>query len=56
LYLADRIIILTECPATIAKEYTIDLERPRSLVAPEFLKLREEISTLVELREGIDNE
>jgi NitT/TauT family transport system ATP-binding protein/sulfonate transport system ATP-binding protein len=56
LYLADRIIILTECPATIAKEYTIDLQRPRNLVSPEFLKLREEISALVELREGVDNE
>jgi len=56
LYLADRIIILTECPATIAKEYVIDFERPRSLVSSEFLKLREEISTLIELREGIDNE
>lgn len=56
LYLADRIIILTECPATIAKEYSVDLQRPRSLVSPEFLKLREEISALVELREGTDNE
>ncbi|HKL58180.1 MAG TPA: ABC transporter ATP-binding protein [Sphaerochaeta sp.] len=52
LYLADRIIILTECPATVAKEYVIDLPRPRSLVDETFLRLREEISTLVDLREG----
>ena len=52
LYLADRIVILTECPAKIMKEYKIDLPRPRSLVSEEFLELREEISTLVELREG----
>lgn len=52
LYLADRIVILTECPAKILKEYKIDLPRPRSLVSEEFLRLREEISALVELREG----
>ena len=56
LYLADRIIILSECPATIQKEYTIAIERPRSMVAPDFLRLREEISALVELREGIQHE
>lgn len=55
LYLADRIIILTECPATIMKEYEIDLPRPRNLVSPEFLELREEISSLVDLREGVAN-
>ena len=52
LYLADRIVILTECPAKVLKEYTIELPRPRSLVAEDFLALREEISALVELREG----
>ncbi|MBB6481160.1 ABC transporter ATP-binding protein [Spirochaeta isovalerica] len=55
LYLADRIIIMTECPASIMKEYKIDLPRPRDLVSPEFLALREEISALVELREGVTN-
>lgn len=55
IYLADRIIILTECPATIMKEYEIDLPRPRSLVSPDFLELREEISSLVDLREGVTN-
>ncbi len=54
LYLADRIVILTECPAQIMKEYKIDLPRPRSLVSPEFLALREEISSLVDLREGVE--
>lgn len=50
LYLADRIIILTECPSTVAKEYKIDLPRPRDMVDEEFLRLREEISNLVEVR------
>ena len=39
LYLADRILVLTNCPATVKKEYKIDLPRPRNLVSPEFLAL-----------------
>lgn len=49
LYLADRIIILTDCPATIAKEYHIDLPRPRNLTDPKFLALREEIGALIDI-------
>ena len=30
LYLADRILLLTNCPATVKKEYVIDMPRPRS--------------------------
>lgn len=44
IYLADRILLLTNCPATIKKEYVVDLPRPRSYVAPEFLELREQIT------------
>jgi ABC-type nitrate/sulfonate/bicarbonate transport system ATPase subunit len=50
LYLADRIIILTECPSVVAKEYRIDLPRPRNMVDEKFLALREEISALVDVR------
>lgn len=49
LYLADRIIILTECPAVVAKEYKINLPRPRSMVSDEFLALREEISSITDI-------
>lgn len=42
-YLADRIILLTNCPMEIKKEYIVDLPRPRSYVDQEFLKLRQEI-------------
>ena len=48
LYLADRIIVLTNCPATIKKEYTIDLPRPRNLVSEEFLALRKEITGILD--------
>lgn len=51
LYLADRIILLSDCPSHICEEYTIDLPRPRSLVAPEFLKLRKEITQRMNLSE-----
>lgn len=44
LYLADRILLLTDCPSHICEEYQIDLPRPRSLVSPEFLRLRKEIT------------
>ncbi len=44
LYLADRIILFTNCPATIKKEYVIDLPRPRDYTAENFLKLRDEIT------------
>lgn len=44
LYLADRIILMSNCPSHIQKEYKIDLPRPRSVVDPEFLRLRQEIT------------
>ena len=48
IYLADRILVLTNCPATVKREYVIDLPRPRSLVAPEFLRLRKEITSIMD--------
>jgi len=48
LYLADRILVLTNCPAKVKTEYKIDLPRPRHYTDPEFLKLRKEISKIVD--------
>ncbi len=48
IYLADRIVVLTNCPTTVKKEYSITLPRPRNYVDPEFLNLREEISSVVD--------
>ncbi len=48
LYLADRILVLSNCPATVKREYIIDLPRPRSYVAPEFLALRKEITGIMD--------
>lgn len=44
IFLADRIILMSDCPSRIVEEYTIDLPRPRDLVDPEFLRLRKEIT------------
>ena len=48
LYLADRIILLKNCPTCVSVEYKIDLPRPRSYIDPEFLRLRQEISDAVD--------
>ena len=48
LYLADRILVLTNCPATVKREYKIDLPRPRNLVSQEFLSIRKEITSILD--------
>lgn len=47
LYLADRIIVMTDCPSTVLADLPINLPRPRSYVSLEFLRLRKEISAMV---------
>lgn len=47
-YLADRIVLMTNCPSTVKTEYQIDLPRPRDYTTQEFLELREEISSVVD--------
>lgn len=48
-YLGDRIILLSDCPATVKSVYNVDLPRPRDLVSKEFLQLRKEISDNTDL-------
>lgn len=47
-YLADRIAVLTNCPTSVKTQYEITLPRPRNYIDPEFLRLREEISSVVD--------
>lgn len=47
-FLADRVIVLTNCPTTVKKEYVIDLPRPRSYTDDKFLSLRSEIQSVVD--------
>lgn len=48
LYLADRILVMRNCPSSIKREYVIDLPRPRDYVNPEFLRLRKEITEIMD--------
>jgi ABC-type nitrate/sulfonate/bicarbonate transport system ATPase subunit len=48
LYLADRIVLLTNCPTKIKKEYVIDFARPRDYTADDFLALRDEITKFMD--------
>ena len=48
IFLADRIIVLTKCPARIKSEYKINLPRPRDYMDPEFLRIRQEISSILD--------
>ena len=49
IYLGTRIVLLSQCPATVKAVYPIDLPRPRDMVSPEFMRLRTEISENTDL-------
>lgn len=48
IYLADRIILLSNCPAEIRREYRVEMPRPRNYTSREFLALRKEITAVME--------
>jgi ABC-type nitrate/sulfonate/bicarbonate transport system ATPase subunit len=48
IYLADRIVVLSNCPSIIGEEFTVDLPRPRSYVSSDFLALRRRITSVME--------
>jgi NitT/TauT family transport system ATP-binding protein/sulfonate transport system ATP-binding protein len=48
-YLGDRIVLFTNCPAKVKQIYPIDLPRPRNAVDKEFLQIRREISQNTDL-------
>ena len=48
-YLGDRIILLSECPATVKQIYDVNLPRPRDTIHPEFLRIRKEVSENTDL-------
>ncbi len=43
-YLAERILILTNKPATIREEVIVDLPRPRDVTSPEFVEIRKYVT------------
>lgn len=48
IYLADRIVLLSNCPAQISQEFNVSMYRPRNYTSREFLDLRKEISSVME--------
>ena len=48
-FLADRLIVLSNAPAKIIKEVNVDLPRPRILTHPDFLSIRGAISRLSDI-------
>ena len=47
-YLADRVLVLTNCPTRVKAEFTVDLPRPRDYMSPEFLELRKRIGSVID--------
>ena len=47
-YLADRVLVLTNCPTRVKAEFTVDLPRPRDYTSPEFLELRKRIGSVID--------
>ena len=43
-YLAERVLILTNKPTTIKEDLKIDLPRPRDVTSPEFIKIRQYVT------------
>jgi ABC-type nitrate/sulfonate/bicarbonate transport system ATPase subunit len=43
-YLAERVLILSNKPTTIKEEVIVDLPRPRDVVSPEFVKIRKHVT------------
>ena len=48
-YLSDRIVLFSECPARIKGVYENNLPRPRDQISEEFLELRQKISAEMDL-------
>jgi ABC-type nitrate/sulfonate/bicarbonate transport system ATPase subunit len=46
-YLAERILVLSNKPTKIKAEVKVDLPRPRSLVDPKFVELRKRVTELI---------
>lgn len=47
IYLSDRVLVLTNKPTKIKTSISNDLPRPRKVSAPEFIRLRNEVTELI---------
>lgn len=46
-YLAERILVMTQKPTTIREEVTVDFPHPRNIADPEFVGVRKRVTELV---------
>lgn len=46
-YVAERILVLTNKPTKVKAEICVDLPRPRNLIDPRFVELRKEVTELI---------
>jgi sulfonate transport system ATP-binding protein len=46
-YVAERILVLSNKPTTIKAEVIVDLPRPRSLIDPRFVEIRKQVTELI---------
>lgn len=46
-YLANKVLVLTNKPAKIKSVVDVDLPRPRNISSPEFVKIRREITDMI---------
>lgn len=53
LYLGERIILFSKCPAEVKEVYDIKLQRPRNIMDPDFLDLRKQISSNMDIDLGV---
>ncbi|MDR3588834.1 MAG: ABC transporter ATP-binding protein [Negativicutes bacterium] len=48
-FLGDRIILLSKCPATVKEEYVVGLPHPRNQTAASFMELRQRIAEQMDI-------
>ena len=46
-YIAERVLVLSNKPTTIKADIRIDLPRPRDYLDPEFIRIREQITAMI---------
>lgn len=46
-YLAERVLVLTNKPATIKTEIDVGLERPRKVSSPDFVEIRKQLTDMI---------
>jgi sulfonate transport system ATP-binding protein len=46
-YVAERVLVLSNKPTKIKAEVKVDLPRPRNLIDPEFIALRKQVTDLI---------